>query len=284
MNKPGRKSSHFLRRISKDKTVIIGALLMMTVVLLAILAPLIAPYDPYIQNVARRYQPPGDKNYLLGTDALGRDLLSRLIWGSRISLMIGLGSVLVGCSVGGFIGLLAGYLKGRIDAGVGWLTDVMMSFPTEVLAILVCVTFGASSTTAMIAIGTVFVPRYIRLVRASTLSISENTYIEASRAQGQSSFKIMVKHILPNLLGETIVMTSLWIATAIRIEATLGFLGLGAQPPEPSWGVISRDGLDSLFYAPWLSLAPGLAIFFTSMGFNLVGDSFRDALDPKLQN
>jgi peptide/nickel transport system permease protein len=284
MNETARKPKHFLKKIGKDRAVIAGGFLMAIVILSAILAPVISPYDPYVQDVAHRYQAPWGKGHLLGTDSLGRDLLSRIIWGSRISLTIGLGAVLFGCSVGGLIGLAAGYLRGRIDAGIGWMTDVLMSFPTEVLAILVCVAFGASSVTAMIAIGVVFVPRYIRLVRASTLSISENTYIEASRAQGQSSFKIMVRHILPNLMGETVVMTSLWIATAIRTEATLGFLGLGAQPPEPSWGVISRDGLDSLFYAPWLSLAPGLAIFITSMGFNLVGDSFRDALDPKLQN
>ena len=198
--------------------------------------------------------------------------------------MIGLNSVLFGGLVGGLVGLAAGYFKGWTDAIVSWITDILMSFPTEVLAIIVVVALGASSTTAMMAIGVVFVARYIRLVRGSTLSLSENTYIEASRSVGQSSIKIMLMHIFPNLLGETLVMTSLWIATAIRIEAVLGFLGLGAQPPEPSWGVMSRDGLDALFLSPWLSIIPGLAIFVTAIGFNLLGDSFRDALDPKLQN
>jgi peptide/nickel transport system permease protein len=273
----------WLSALPRDRGALVGAFILLIVVGAAIFAPLIAPYDPYSQNSLALLRPPGAEHWL-GTDQFGRDVASRVIWGSRISLYVGLTSVLIGGGIGTAIGLAAGYFRGWFDYIVGWVTDVMMSFPTEVLAIIVVVGLGASSTTAVIAIGVVFISRYIRLVRAATLSVCESPYIEAARALGQSHVVIMFRHILRNIAGDTIIMTSLWIATAIQVESVLGFLGLGAQPPNPSWGVMIKDGLDTLVFAPWLAIAPSIAIFLTVLGLNLLGDSFRDLIDPKLQN
>jgi len=269
-------------KILQDQSTLLGCLFILIILLLALFAPLIAPNDPYEQNMAERLMAPNSKN-LLGTDEFGRDVLSRIIYGSRISLFVGFTSVLIGCLIGGTLGLIAGYYRGWIDSGISWLTDIMMSIPSVILAIMVVVIFKAGTFNAAVAIGIVFVPRFTRLVRASAMAISTTNFIEASRAVGQSTAKIIIQHVTPNLLGDLIVMSSLWMATAIRMEAILGFLGLGAQPPEPSWGVMIRDGMDAIFAAPYLSLFPGLGIFFAAIGFNIVGDFIRDMLDPKLQ-
>jgi peptide/nickel transport system permease protein len=271
-----------LRFILTDRSAFIGLLIFMALIFVAAFAPWIAPYEPFEQNTADRFMPPSAEHWL-GTDQYGRDIASRLIFGSRISLYVGIASVLFGGTVGILIGIAAGYFRGKFDYVVGWVTDVLMSFPTEVLAIAVVIALGASSTTAVIAIGVVFVSRYIRLVRASTMTVCEYPYIEAAQAIGQNSFWIMFKHILPNIFGDMIIMTSLWIATAIRIEAVLSFLGLGAQPPDPSWGAMIKNGLEAMMFAPWLAIVPGVAIFITVLGFNMLGDSFRDFIDPKLQ-
>jgi ABC-type dipeptide/oligopeptide/nickel transport system permease subunit len=277
-----KKTPSFISRIIKDKTTILGFIFICFVFFLAIFAPFLAPSDPYEQKMVDRFSEPNAKN-LLGTDKYGRDVLSRMIYGSRISLFVGFTSVLIGGVFGGSLGLIAGYHRGRIDVAISWLTDILMSFPSIILAIIVVVVFQAGTLNAAIAIGIVFVPRFLRLVRASAMAIATSDYIEASKAAGQSSTKIIIQHVTPNLLGELVVMSSLWIATAIRMEAILGFLGLGAQPPEPSWGVMIRDGLDYIFAAPWLSLFPGIGIFLAAIGFNIVGDFVRDMLDPKLQ-
>lgn len=260
---------------------IVGVGIVGLIVLIAIFAPLVAPYDPYLHDTIIRMQPPGAEHWF-GTDQFGRDILSRLVYGTRISLYVGIVAVIIGGVIGTAIGLAAGYFRGWFDSTVGWFTDVMMSFPTEVLAIIVIIGLGASSTSAVIAIGVVFISRYIRLIRAATLTVTSHAYIDAVNVIGQSHIRIMLRHILPNIMSDTIIMTSLWVATAIRTETVLSFLGLGAQPPEPSWGVMIRDGLDSLIFAPWLAIVPGIAIFITVLGFNLLGDSFRDYTDPKL--
>ncbi|MDH3663038.1 MAG: ABC transporter permease [Alphaproteobacteria bacterium] len=270
------------RSVFQDRGAALGIGIVLLIVLAAIFASVISPFDPFEQNTAMRLRPPSWDHWL-GTDQFGRDVFSRIIYGSRISLYVGISAVIIGGVIGTAIGLAAGYFRGWFDNLVGWFTDVMMSFPTEVLAIIVIVGLGASSTTAVIAIGVVFISRYIRLIRAATLATTGHAYIEAAKVVGQSHTIIMVRHILPNILGDTIIMTSLWVATAIRVEAVLGFLGLGAQPPQPSWGVMIKDGLDTLLFAPWLAIVPGMAIFITVLGFNLLGDSFRDYIDPKLQ-
>lgn len=264
-----------------DLGAMMGMGIVAVIVFSAIFAPLIAPYDPYLQNTAIRLSPPS-WDHPFGTDQFGRDIFSRLIHGTRISIYVGLGAIVIGGIVGTAIGLAAGYFRGRFDNAVGWFTDVMMSFPTEVLAIIVIVGLGASSTSAVIAIGVVFISRYVRLIRAATLSVTSHAYVEAAEVIGQNHVMVMLRHIMPNIMGDTIIMTSLWVATAIRTESVLSFLGLGAQPPEPSWGVMIKDGLGTMLFAPWLAIAPGFAIFVTVLGFNMIGDSFRDYMDPKL--
>ena len=255
---------------------------MFIVMSMAIFAPLFAPHDPLKHNIINRYAEPGWKN-LGGTDEYGRDVLSRTIWGARVSLVIGFSATALAAIVGTILGLIAGYSKGFISKTIMWLTDIFMSFPTMVLAIIVVVAFGAGTENVILALGIAFIPRYIRLSRATTLSAAEQVYVEASRATGQSNTKIITKHIVPNIAGDIIVMSTLWIATAIRLEASLSFLGLGTQPPTPSWGMMIRQGMDFFLGAPWLALIPGAGIFLATMGFNIIGDGMRDALDPKLR-
>ena len=255
---------------------------MIVALLLAIFSPYISTHDPMKQNIIKRFAKPSWE-YFGGTDGYGRDIFSRTIYGSRISLSVGFAATFLGAMLGTILGLIAGYNKGWVGIGIVWLTDVFMSFPTMVLAIIVVVAFGPGTQNVILAIGLAFTPRFIRLARASTLSVSEQVFIEASRATGQPSFGIIRKHIFPNIAGDIIVMSTLWIATAIRLEASLSFLGLGTQPPTPSWGNMIREGMLYFMHAPWLSLIPGAGIFFAVIGFNMLGDGIRDVLDPKLR-
>lgn len=270
------------KRFLKNKVSFFGFLLVLLSLSLALFAPHIATHDPLKQNIIKRFSEPSRVNFG-GTDRFGRDIFSRTVYGSRISLFVGFAATLLGAVLGTILGLIAGYNKGWLSRGIVWLTDVFMSFPTMVLAIIVVVAFGPGTQNVIIAIGLAFTPRFIRLARASTLSVSEQVFVEASRATGQSSFGIIRKHILPNIAGDIIVMSTLWIATAIRLEASLSFLGLGTQPPTPSWGNMIREGMLYFMRAPWLSLIPGAGIFFTVIGFNMLGDGMRDVLDPKLR-
>lgn len=271
-----------LRRFVKNKVSFFGFVLVILTLLLAVFSPYIATHDPLKQNIIKRFAEPS-REYFGGTDRFGRDIFSRTIYGSRISLSVGFAATILGALLGTILGLIAGYDKGRVSGGIVWLTDVFMSFPTMVLAIIVVVAFGPGTQNVILAIGLSFTPRFIRLARASTLSVSEQVFIEASRATGQSGFGIIRKHILPNIAGDIIVMSTLWIATAIRLEASLSFLGLGTQPPTPSWGNMIREGMLYFMRAPWLSLIPGAGIFFAVIGFNMLGDGIRDVLDPKLR-
>jgi peptide/nickel transport system permease protein len=271
-----------IKRFLKNKVSFIGFILVVLVILTAILSPWVSPHNPFKQNIIKRFSKPSTQ-YFGGTDRYGRDIFSRTLWGSRVSLSVGFSATFLGAAIGTVLGLIAGYTKGRSSKSIAWLTDVFMSFPTMVLAIIVVVAFGPGIQNVILAIGLAFTPRFIRLARASTLSVSEQTYIEASRATGQPNIGIILKHILPNIAGDVIVMSTLWIATAIRLEASLSFLGLGTQPPIPSWGNMIREGMLYFMRAPWLSLVPGAGIFFTVIGFNMLGDGMRDALDPKLR-
>jgi peptide/nickel transport system permease protein len=271
-----------IRRLLKNKVSLVGFILVVIVLLVGIFSPWISPHNPYKQNIVKRFQNPS-LHYLGGTDRYGRDIFSRTLWGSRVSLSIGFSATLLGALLGTILGLIAGYFKGRVSRAIMWLTDVFMSFPTMVLAIIVVVAFSPGTQNVILAIGLAFTPRFIRLARASTLSVSEQVYIEASKATGQSNIGIISKHILPNIAGDIIIMSTLWIATAIRLEASLSFLGLGTQPPTPTWGNMIREGMLYFMSAPWLSLVPGAGIFFATIGFNMLGDGIRDALDPKLR-
>lgn len=267
---------------NKNKTSWVGLILLAIMILVALFAPLLAPYDPVEQHILHRLQP-SSATYWLGTDSYGRDILSRIIWGARISLTVGVFSILLGMFLGGSFGLLAGYKGGWLDNIIMRVMDVFMSFPTLIMGLMIVAVLGASLTNLVVAIALTVAPRFARIARAPTVSIKERDFVEAGRAMGFSDLRIMAVHILPNIIGEILVMASLWIATAVRIEASLSFIGLGVKPPTPTWGGMIREGFEFILDAPWLSVYPGLVILITVFAFNMLGDGLRDALDPKLR-
>ncbi|MGH8059494.1 MAG: ABC transporter permease, partial [Candidatus Entotheonellia bacterium] len=255
--------------------------------LMALLADVLAPYSPVRNSPAETFQPP-NRTHLLGTDQFGRDMLSRIIHGGRISLAVGLSSVLFAFFIGVPLGIVAGFYGGTIDAVIMRLMELILAFPVFLLAIILLVMFtptaGVLGTMKVVgAIAIVRIPIFARLVRGSVLSIKEKEYIEACRAVGQRDPHILFKHVLPNCMTPIIVTATLGIATAIIVEASLSFLGLGTQPPTPSWGWDLKANVAWIQENPWLALGPGLAIFVTVLGFNLFGDGLRDALDPRLK-
>jgi peptide/nickel transport system permease protein len=266
----------------RNKTSIVGAVVAVIIVCLAIFAPWIAPYNPIEQNVKLQYAAPS-LIHLCGTDGYGRDEFSRILWGARVSLVVGIASVLFSMVFGIPLGVVAGYKGGRADSVVSRFNDIFMSFPIVIFGLLILAIMGPGLFKIIIAIGVALTPRIARLARGSTLSLKEMPYIEAARAVGQSDTKIIIFHVLPNIFGDILVMGTLWIATAIIVEASLSFIGLGVRPPTPSWGSMIRAGLDQLTNAPWLSMFPGLAIFVTVFSFNLIADGLRDIADPKLR-
>jgi peptide/nickel transport system permease protein len=275
------------RRLKRSKTALFGLSIIVVLIFVALGADVLAPYNPIINTPTATFQPP-HRQHLLGTDQFGRDMLSRLIYGSRISLMVGLSSVLLAIFVGVPLGMVAGFYGGKLDALIMRAMDVILSFPVFLLAIVIMIMFtptaGLMGTMKVImAIGIVRIPIYARLVRGSVLSIKEKEYIEACRALGQYDPKILLRHILPNCMAPIIVAGTLSIATAIIVEASLSFLGLGTQPPTPSWGWDLKANVSWIQMNPWLALGPGCAIFITVLGFNLFGDGLRDALDPRLK-
>jgi peptide/nickel transport system permease protein len=275
------------RRLQRSHTALFGLAIVILLVLVAIFADVLAPYSAIHNSPTELFQTP-NRTHLLGTDQFGRDMLSRIIQGSRISLAVGLSSILLAVFVGLPLGLLAGFYGGKLDTSVMRLMDVILSFPVYLLAIVIMIIFTPTAgiwgaMKVVVAIGIVRIPIYARLVRGSVLSIKEKEYIEACRALGQRDPKILLRHILPNCMAPIIVTSTLSIATAITIEASLSFLGLGVQPPTPSWGWDLKANVAWIQQNPWLTLAPGFAIFFTVLGFNLFGDGLRDALDPRLK-
>lgn len=252
------------------------------VILISLLAPLIVPYDPIAQDINKQLFAPS-WDHLFGTDSYGRDQFSRVIWGSRVSLMVGIFSVILAMTAGIPIGMVGGYKGGKIDNLVNRFIDMFMSFPIVIFGLLILAVSGPGLIQIIIAIGIAFTPRIARLARASTLSLKEKEFIEAARAVGQNTTKIMLIHVLPNIIGDLLVMGTLWVATGIIVEASLSFIGLGVRPPTPSWGAMIRDGLDQLTNAPWMSIFPGLAIFISVFSFNLIADGLRDISDPKLR-
>lgn len=269
------------RLFFRNASAIIGLVIVLSVVVAAIFAPQLAPYDPTKADFAAILKAPSSA-HPLGTDEIGRDVLSRLIFGARASLQAGIIAVLIATGIGIPIGLLSGYFRGWVDEWIVMrFADAMIAFPTIVLALALAAALGRSLTTAMLAIGISSAPVFIRLARAQALSIREQEYVEAARAVGNFDFKIMFKHVFPNMIGPLLVQTSIAVATAILAETALSFLGLGVQPPTPSWGSMLRIGTGYMQQAIWLSIYPGLAIFVTVLGINLLGDGLRDVLDPK---
>jgi len=271
-----------IKTFKSNKTSVVGVIMALVIVSLGLIAPWISPFNPVEQNMEVQHAAP-NWTHPFGTDSYGRDQLSRILWGSRVSLVVGMFSVLFAMFAGIPLGMFGGYKGGRIDQLVLRFIDIFMSFPIVILGLLVLAIMGPGLIKIIIAIAVALTPRIARLARGSTLSLKEKEFIEAARAVGQNDVKIMFIHILPNILGDLLVMGTLWVATAIIVEASLSFIGLGVRPPTPSWGAMIRDGLDQLTNAPWLSIFPGLAIFVSVFSFNLIADGLRDISDPKLR-
>jgi peptide/nickel transport system permease protein len=244
--------------------------------------PLLVQYDPTKQDTRNRLEEPSGE-HLLGLDSFGRDILSRIVFGARVSLMVGICSVLLGGTLGTLMGLIAGYVGGRVENVLMRAVDVLMAFPSLIMGLMVLAVLGAGLGKMILAIGIVLSPTFARVGHSATLAIKENEYVEVARSLGAGRFRIIRTHVLPNILGEVVVLASIWTATAIRVEANLSFIGLGVSPPTPAWGTMIRQGTQHLADAPWVSLFPGLAILITVLAFNLLGDGLRDVLDPKLQ-
>lgn len=278
------KPPHFLstawRILRQDKTALTGFFIIVGLIVTAIFAPHLAPMGFSEQHVLDAFKGPGTR-YFLGTDEFGRDLFSRIIWGTRPALLVGVLSVLVSVGIGVPIGLWAGFKLGWTDRVVSWFVDIMLSFPSLLLGLAIVTLLGQGVYKVVFAIGFAHVPQYIRLARGPTMAVRNLDFINASRALGAGDVRLAFVHILPNIIGPIVIMGTLSIAGAIRMEASLSFLGLGVQPPTPSWGNMIREGVENILQTPWLALFPGLALTFTVLAFNMVGDSLRDIFDPR---
>jgi peptide/nickel transport system permease protein len=274
---PARRA---LRRLLRRKGAVVGLIVITIFVLLAVFAPLVAPFDPTAQSWTAVRKAPSALHWF-GTDEVGRDVLSRVIFGARASLLAGVISVAIALSVGVPLGLVAGYLGGPIDALLSRMTDAMLACPFLILAIALAAFLGPSLGNAMIAIGITTTPIFVRLTRGQVMVAKVEDYVEAARALGNPGWRIAFVHILPNILPALLVQATLSIAAAIIAEAALSFLGLGQQPPAPSWGSMLNAAQRLLVNAPWIAVWPGLAIFLSVLSFNLIGDGLRDALDPR---
>jgi peptide/nickel transport system permease protein len=273
----------FVAQLSKSKVTVVGLGMITFFILVGLSAPWIAPYDHLAQDVFHANLEPFRQGHIFGTDQFGRDVFSRIIFGTRVSLLLGIASPLVAGLLGTLTGAIAGFFGGWLDRVIMRITDMLMSFPTVLMGVMVAAALGPGFRNVIIAISVALFPRFVRLARASSLSVRREPYIDASVAAGQTSLVILFKHVLPNISGPIVVMSTLWVATAIRLEATLSFLGLGTQPPSPSWGNMIRDGMNNLLGSPWPTILAGLCIMAAVLAFNMVGDAIRDALDPETQ-
>jgi peptide/nickel transport system permease protein len=272
-----------LGRAARSKSVTIGLAIVLGILLLGLFAPWIAPYDPDIQNPLKSLDAPSAEHWF-GTDFFGRDVFSRVMWGARVSLFVGTVSTLIAMVIGGTIGIVSGYLGGRVDRIVMAALDVLLSFPQLILGLIIVALLGANLTNLILAIAVTAIPPFARIARGPTLSLKERDFIEAGRALGFSKIRIMGVHILPNVMDDIVVMGSLYLATAIRTEASLSFIGLGLPPPTATWGGIIREGFENLLDAPWLAVCPSLAVLVVMLALNMIGDGLRDASDPKMAN
>lgn len=271
------------KRFWRNRLAVVGLAIVCGLLATAILAPVLAPHDPGQQDLPAKRTAPGSR-FLLGADEFGRDILSRIIYGTRVALLVGTLSVLVALGVGVLLGVLSGYLGGAVDAVISRAMEIMLAFPYLLLAIAVVSALGPGVLNTTLAVGIWAMPAFTRIVRASVLSLREMDYVQAARAIGTSTPAILIRHIVPNFLSTLIVYSTLYMANAILVEAALSFLGLGVQPPTASWGLMVATGRDFLLIAPHITTIPGLAIMLAVLGFNLLGDGLRDALDPRLRN
>jgi peptide/nickel transport system permease protein len=269
--------------LRQDQFAIAGGVIVLFTLVLALAAPLVAPHDPLAQDSSIRLSPIGAADHPLGTDGNGRDILSRLIYGSRTALLVATVPVLAAAAVGLIAGLVAGYRGGWVDAVIMRFADILFAFPAILLAIAIVAALGPRLLNAMMALAIVFIPAFARLVRASVLSLRERDFVLAARAGGATPSTIIGRHILVNALPPIIVFATLQTGQMIIFASALSFLGLGVQPPTPDWGSMANDGRNSMLVAPWVTTLPGIAIFAVSVGFNLLGDGLRDALDPTLR-
>ncbi len=277
-----RALRQLLAAFNTNKTSWVGLATFAVVVAIAILAPVLATHDPIEQNILEKLKGPSAE-FILGTDGFGRDIWSRLVYGARLSLWIGGVSILIAMVVGSLIGMVAGYFGGRLDIAIMQVMDVLLSFPSLILGLMVVAMMGPSVGNLIFAIALTAIPPFARIARAPTVSVKERDYIEACRALGYSHPRIMAVHILPNIFPEILVMGSLWLATAIRVEASLSFIGLGVRPPTPTWGGMIREGFENILDTWWLSMAPSVAILVVVFALNMIGDGLRDFVDPKLK-
>lgn len=280
---PARPAAAFVKALGTNKTALFGLVVFALIIAAAIAAPLISPHDPFEQSILARLREPSAANWL-GTDQYGRDVLSRILWGARITLFICLTSVLIGMAVGGAIGLLSGYIGGIFDALTMQVMNVLLSFPTLIMGLMVAAVLGPSVPNLIFAIALTVIAPFARIARAPTLVVIQRDFVEAARALGFSHWRIILKHVFPNIVTEVLVMGSLWLATAVRVEASLSFIGLGVKPPTPTWGGMIRDGFENILDAPWLVVFPSIAVLALVFALNMLGDGFRDAIDPKLRN
>lgn len=270
------------KTLMRNRITIIGIILALIIIFMAVFAPFLTNFNPVKQNISQRLKAP-DRVNKMGTDLYGRDIYSRILYGARTSLLIAILSVCSAMIIGVTFGLIAGYYGGKIDAVVSAIINLLMSFPSIVLSILIVAILGTGFWKVIIALAATLAPRFARLSRAPVMSIKEQEYILAVKALGQSDARIIFFHIFPNILGEMIVVATLWMSTAVLGEASLSFLGLGITPPTPSWGSMINEGMKYISMFPWYSIYPGIAILLMVVAFNLLGDGLRDVLDPKLR-
>jgi len=270
------------KTLHRNSLALAGLAVVALLVLLGIVGPWITPYDPLAQNLARSLEGPSTRHWF-GTDSFGRDILSRVLYGARISLLVGVASQAIAFSLGVVLGVVSGYYGGRIEGLIMRLADVTLAFPTLLLLIAITAAFQPGLTVVFVAIGVVGWAGMARLVRSQALVVRELDFVQAARALGMGDLRLLARHVLPNCMAPAIIAVTLGMASAILLEAALSFIGLGAQPPTPSWGSMISDGRDFLRTAPWISVFPGLAIGLVVLGFNLFGDGLRDAMDPRLR-
>ncbi|PXA96191.1 diguanylate cyclase [Nostoc sp. 3335mG] len=269
-----------LRKLARNRGALFGGAIVLFFVALAVFAPLIATHDPFASSFTSVRKPPSAA-FWLGTDEIGRDIFSRLLFGARASLMAGVVSVAIALAIGVPLGLVAGYFGGLVDGAISRVIEALLAIPSLILAIALAAALGPSLMNAMLAIGVAATPIFVRLTRGQVLAVKTEDYVEGARAIGLPHFLIIIRYILPNVLSPVVVQATITIATAIIAEASLSFLGLGQQPPNPSWGSMLNTAKNFMTQAPWMSIFPGGAIFLVVLGFNLLGDGLRDALDPR---
>ena len=284
-----KSSSRLKRRIRGHQGMIIGSLIVISVILVALLAPLLSPHDPYQQDLMKRLIPPvwdsrGSWEHILGTDHLGRDYLSRLMYGARISLLIGIGAALISGIIGTIMGVMAGYFGGRVDMVVTFMVTVRLSMPVVLVALAVVAIVGGSLQVVITVLGLLLWDRFAVVMRSSTLQIRSMDYVSAAQAVGCSTSRILTTEVMPNVVNNLIVIATIEIAHAIILEAALSFLGLGVQPPLPSWGLMVSEGKDMMLFEPWLITIPGVALFLLVLAINLMGDGVRDITAPENRN